>query len=311
MSVAISNAVQKLQSYLPKSEPLRSLSTSVVIGAGLLVATKIGFAIKSAISSSRRAAAAKKRASEQKKDVVYLFAFPKSKAGVQFSTPCERVELYLELNKIPYETIETMDTTISDSERLPCIELNGKQYFESKFILEALEAAFNKTEPVAASSEKERENQSVVAALLALTEAIRWHHYRHVMIESPEVSIKLYTEALGYPEFMIRKFVMSSRKGMIKTWNEAGHGDLTVAQFNQNFLEDIKSLEYFVGKHSGKFLLGGETPTKIDCLVAPWIRTYRRQLELVPTVPAYAFACSSQVFADYLALIDAAKKKKQ
>lgn len=307
----ITKAVEQLQTYLPKSEPLRALTTSAVIGASIFATVKIAMSIKGCITSAKRSSDAKKRRAAQKKGIVYLFGFPKSKDGQQLSTPVDRVESYLKLKNIPYEFVGTMDSAVSDTERLPCVELNGVQYTDSKFIIDELEAQFNKVDPVPASADVDRENTATHFAILAVQDACRVAHYRHCMIESPEYSVKLFTENLGFPEFMVRQFIMKARKRLIETYNNMGHGDLTVEMFNVNFLEDIKSLEYFVAKNggSGKFILGGDVPTKIDCLIAPWIKTFRRPECLIASVPAYAFLCASPVFKEYLEIFDAALAK--
>lgn len=298
----MNNLVGTLQKYLPKSEPLRSIATTAVIGVAALVTAKITFRIVDAVKSVKRSAAATKRLAAQKKDTVYIFGFPKTKSGEQFSTPCDRVEMYCKLMKIPYECVATMDTSISNTERLPCIELNGEQINDSKFIIDHLEAHFDK-----APKDRTREDESTITALLSLVEDIRWHHYRAVMIDHPDYTIDVYASFIGYPRFVVEKYVRSMRKSLIKTYNQAGNGDLSDVQYNQQFLEDLKALEWFLSKNgSGKFILGGDSVTKADCLIAPSVKNVCRPEKLAPLVPAYAFACSSATFKDYLDRVEKA-----
>ena len=77
-----------------------------------------------------------------KPDVVYLYQFPLNKNGLNPSPFAWKVEIYLKSNNIPHEIISSF---INRSEHglIPFIELNGKQYADSQFILLLLEEHFN------------------------------------------------------------------------------------------------------------------------------------------------------------------------
>lgn len=63
------------------------------------------------------------------------------------SCPCVSVELFLRINKIPFEEIIVMDADdVSPTGRLPVIEFNGETFTDSFYILDFLEKRFNTTE---------------------------------------------------------------------------------------------------------------------------------------------------------------------
>merc|ERR1719197_2107390 len=123
------------------------------------------------------------------------------------------------------------------------------------------------------------------------------------MIDNTQYIIDLYAGMFSqFPKFMVAKMINSMKKNMIKTWNDAGHGDLTDDQYNLQFLEDLKALDFYCeqANKSGKFILGTDKPTKGDALVAPWVRAVLRPESLAGKVPAFAFACSSENMKKYV-----------
>ena len=75
-------------------------------------------------------------------NVVYLYQFPFNKNGMNPSPFAWKVEIYLKSNKIPHEIIPSF-TNRSEHGLIPFIELNGKQYADSQYILLLLEEHFN------------------------------------------------------------------------------------------------------------------------------------------------------------------------
>jgi hypothetical protein len=297
--------VDAAKKIIPNKEPFRSLVTSSLIVGSAYLVVKTGLTLKKLYTKSANARAVAARRKDQKPDVAYIVTFPLQKLEgeknlVQLSNPCARVELYCQLKNIPFERFETMDAEAGNPEtgRLPCVELNGKFLFESKFIIDELEMAFNKGDNLS------NEQEATLSVLLALCEDIRQWQYRSINVDNPEYLIDLYTKMSGYPRRLVKQFVMSSRKNVIASLNASGAGDVSDEQYPKLFLEDVKALEFFLSKH--KFVLTDDKPSKADALVGVWVRSIRRPKELASSIPAFAFAIESAVFTKYLESLDAA-----
>ncbi|EPB73791.1 hypothetical protein ANCCEY_07128, partial [Ancylostoma ceylanicum] len=94
-----------------------------------------------------------------KKDTVYLYQFPRSKALPNVSPFCLKVETFIKANKIPYEVslpafspspesppcVQVCPVRMSRSEYglLPFIELNGEHIADSQIIINRLIEHFN------------------------------------------------------------------------------------------------------------------------------------------------------------------------
>ncbi|PAV86430.1 hypothetical protein WR25_24465 [Diploscapter pachys] len=77
-----------------------------------------------------------------KKDVVYLFQFPRITTAPNLSPFCLKIESMLRVYNIKHEIIETMRKR-GDNGQLPFIELNGKQIADSQLIDVVLREHFN------------------------------------------------------------------------------------------------------------------------------------------------------------------------
>ncbi|KAH7694446.1 Protein Y48C3A.3, partial [Aphelenchoides avenae] len=79
------------------------------------------------------------------KGLVYLFQFPRMKVVPSGSPYCFKLETWLRMADIPYKNVEGLPMTIRSKEgTLPFVELDGKEYDDSEFIIRELTVLFNK-----------------------------------------------------------------------------------------------------------------------------------------------------------------------
>lgn len=284
------------------------------------------------------------------------------------SCPCMSVELFLRINKIPFEEVIVIDADeVSPTGRLPMIEYNGEVITDSWYIMDFLEKKFdtvavsaekNKKKP----GEKEQDHQNedgdqeetkdqeatttadlddeatalkkrrkanfavveeskTIVSVQRIVESLRLCYGRAVLVDNVDAMIKIVSSEFQYPKAIVSWIFKSHRAETITMLNQHGLGDLNDEQFQKTFLDDVKTLTSYITANplktqehpndvlKSKFILGEKSPSKLDCLVAPYfnvLRFYESEKKIAENCPAIAFVLESPVITDYLKKFDKA-----
>ncbi|KAH7723940.1 cadmium-inducible lysosomal protein CDR-5 [Aphelenchoides avenae] len=190
-----------------------------------------------------------------KKDVVYLYTFPRPKCTANALPYSLKVETFLRVNNIPYEIVETYLGRSAEG-KLPFVEFNGEHYADSQLIIFKLEEYFR---PEAGLSPEEHGIVRLVTRMLdtptfttimyhraglnctnfmyAVLEKTVWRHFRHLFF------------LVAYPYVW-------------KMLNFNGDGRHTEEEIVTILRYDLKALDVILGDK--QWFVGGR-PTLADC----------------------------------------------
>ncbi|WKX98801.1 hypothetical protein Q1695_014023 [Nippostrongylus brasiliensis] len=264
-----------------------------------------------------------------KRDVVYLYQFPRSKAVPCLSTYCMKVETFLRANKIPHEwgrfrlpgsnsTAEAPSicrcrrvfvTQLGRSKYglLPFVELNGEHIADSQIILNRLVEHFNvkplpspRDEAMARAVGRMCENHTSML------------HYKFKVVENPSNNYtNIALEDMGCASWLIpfaaplfSKFLRSKASKRIKV----SLGDFSVEDCKNLLKKDYDAYRDLLGDR--KFLFGDEV-TVADCslfsqlastIYLP-VENYAKDLlkERYPTLVAYTERVKEATFGSEFA----------
>ncbi|WKX98803.1 hypothetical protein Q1695_014023 [Nippostrongylus brasiliensis] len=241
-----------------------------------------------------------------KRDVVYLYQFPRSKAVPCLSTYCMKVETFLRANKIPHEVFVTQ-LGRSKYGLLPFVELNGEHIADSQIILNRLVEHFNvkplpspRDEAMARAVGRMCENHTSML------------HYKFKVVENPSNNYtNIALEDMGCASWLIpfaaplfSKFLRSKASKRIKV----SLGDFSVEDCKNLLKKDYDAYRDLLGDR--KFLFGDEV-TVADCslfsqlastIYLP-VENYAKDLlkERYPTLVAYTERVKEATFGSEFA----------
>jgi hypothetical protein len=270
--------------------------------------------VAGAFFKGRRAAAIKPRYAAQHPGVVYYYVMPEHATLGQLSAPCAKLEAFLKLHpQLPTVRVETRDASLSPTGRLPFIDFNGESIADSQFAIEFLMHKLPAIcgDGAAAGCVGEAglpEGQMAKGVMLrrVLEDSARLSLYRYTIVDHPELLLHRFASAVPpcVPTAVVEFFLKRFRTTVITMLNLHGHGDLTDAQYQKEFLADIKTVEQLLSQ--SQFAVA-DMPTQYDATVYAWLKS-GLLLSDVPRgfSPAVAYAAASPVFQAYLQRVDAA-----
>ena len=246
------------------------------------------------LKAMRTKAALKAEQRKFKENVVYLYAFPRCATVNQFSPACQKLECFLRLAKIPYVAIPTMDTSVSPSDRVPCIVYNGQTMTDSQIIIEFLTKEFN----IMLDADLTHEQQRDSFALRRIVEMSGWvSNERAFIVDHPEVLRKILKVDFKTPSIMVGFIAGGIRKDIIKYLNIHGNGDLPDEFYREEFLRDIKAVESYLQKAKGFAV--SDKPSTIDAILFGFLESLFLEAAAGVTCEAIQYAVNSTTIADY------------
>jgi hypothetical protein len=123
-----------------------------------------------------------------------------------------------------------------------------------------------------------------------------WSQIRLLFVDHPDFLVKHSVMPIPHSMPWLRRLAVNMlRKAYIKTLNDMGHGDLTDAQYHQEWALDVRCVATILGE---KAFLFGDTPCAFDCVVFPVLANLKGLHERgLVTQASTAFVESPQLVA--------------
>jgi len=191
-----------------------------------------------------------------KKDVVYLVQFPRADQMRSISPFALKLETWLRLNKIQYESVYSLK--FGSKGQIPYIELNGEAIPDSNIIIERLRAKFS----VANIDDFDKEKAAVVHGFKQMLEfhtCVCGFYWRYALNMSEFVA-KCANHS--YPKFMTKIWLWTQPWGMKLRCSMAGISRHEVDEIWDFANKDLKALSDYLGE---KEFLMGDAMNTIDC----------------------------------------------
>jgi glutathione S-transferase len=262
---------------------------------------------------------ARARYKTQTPGVVYYYAFTPHPVYGQSSAPCVKLEAFLRLHKLPYQTIYTHDAgAISPTGRFPFIELDGETIPDSNAAIAHLIKRFNIVEDLDSD-----QLARGISLRRILEDSARLGLYRFQMVEHCDIITQRYVPVVPVPQWILRIALRQQRKGVIEMLNLHGYGDLTDAQYQQEFLADVQAVERLLLTASSSIPYGDGTaaetkepaigwavgtlkPTRYDACVYAMLTSLMMPDLPRAQCPALSYVAGSAVFKAFLERFEAA-----
>lgn len=186
------------------------------------------------------------------KDVVYLYQFARLKCIPSISPFALKLETWLRLKNITYESIEGSRFSRGGGQ-VPFVELNGEEIFDSNVIVPTLQKHF------AIEEESSKGGAHAVMRMLDQHTVYSYFWYRYVEHWTDEF-FPLWTFPI--PGLLRKMLGKMQPIGMRRKGWAVGHGRLPTGTIYELGMADWKALSQFLG--SKRFLCGDEITTA-DC----------------------------------------------
>lgn len=222
--------------------------------------------------------------------MIKLYQFPSIWHLPNASPFCMKLETYLRMTKLPFETVSIFNPRKGPNKKLPYIEDAGKKIADSGLIIDYLKEKYGDNLDMLLTAEDK-------AIALAFTRLIEEHLYWIIVYsrwadeDYWEITKKAFFGKLKEP---IRTFIpIILRKKTERVLYAQGIGRLTKADIYKLGVEDLKALSAQLNQ---KPFLMGEAPSSIDATVYAFLASI-----LTPPIacPLQDYAKSQPAFINY------------
>lgn len=196
-----------------------------------------------------------------KEGVVNLVQFPRCHTIVSPSPFAVKLETWLRMNNIKYHNVSNEFNKASSKGQIPFIELGGRQFADSNFIIEQLRTQF-KTEIDASLSPQE------VAQARAFTALVEESLFRVLQCDRSKNFGWLATDNGYMPllpslkKFIFKNLVLKQMQSQLKKVTHAqGYGRHSQEEIEEIAKKDLSALSTQLGSKSFMF---GEQPSTVD-----------------------------------------------
>ncbi|XP_014671562.1 PREDICTED: failed axon connections-like isoform X1 [Priapulus caudatus] len=247
------------------------IDTRVLVGLGAMAGGLVVWRAVKGRTSAERPLLTK----NYEHNKVYVYSFPGNpkKCGVvHFSPFTLKVETWLRMNNIKYELIVTQQ--MSTKKQWPWIELNGKEYSDSNFIIKKLADHFHSDIDGKLTSEQLAVSFAF-KEMMEVSFAFTYAFYRYYVAADVFWSMfsHIVPAPMSYLPACINIYMM--KKYAFKTFWMAGIARHSKDEYRMIVSDQIHAISNFLG--TKKFLMG-DNPTSVDA----WMFCHLSQVVYVP-----------------------------
>jgi len=201
------------------------------------------------------------------KDKVYVYQFPRCRYLPTISPFALKLETWLRMANIDYENVDRPDIfSVRSSEgTLPFVELNGKEYVDSAFIIRDLTQIFKKDGMLAHLSDAEKGQLRAIEQMTENTTLVTYAFFRYTQHLDVVFGVLPIDKYFGTIEQLIWKMFMPFMKSGIMKRMKANpnckHSDEEIINITN---DDLRALSDIL---ADKPYFLGSKPTRTDALV--------------------------------------------
>ncbi|CAI5440783.1 unnamed protein product [Caenorhabditis angaria] len=201
-----------------------------------------------------------------KKDVVYLFQFPRTSVSPNSSPYCLKVETWLRMSDITYEIPKISWNVRSKEGTLPFVEYNGVEYFDSNFIIRDLDKTID--QHVSIDDHLTSEQKATTRAFEAMIEkSLSISAWVNRLENADKIMDTLNPKEFGFLGALFKMLSINSYASLLS--RRIAGTDLGFHKREDRIqigIDDLKAISNYLGN---KHFLHGFKPTKVDaCLFA-------------------------------------------